>query len=110
MADKNNSKDKLAFFSETPDIGELRSELQRSLYNGGNVARINSNDDIRLARWDGQSDDGKKHSANLSEGEQAFPFEGASDVRCRLVDQTINELVVLLVSSWQLARLRVGGT
>ena len=110
MPDQNNSKDKLAFFSETPDIGELRSELQRSLYNGGNVARLNSNDDIRLARWDGQSDDGKKYSSNLREGEQAFPFEGASDVRCRLVDQTINELVVLLVSSWQLARLRVGGT
>lgn len=110
MPDQNNSKDKLAFFSETPDIGELRSELQRSLYNGGNVARLNSNDDIRLARWDGQSDDGKKYSSNLSEGEQAFPFEGASDVRCRLVDQTINELVVLLVSSWQLARLRVSGT
>ena len=110
MPDQNNSKDKLAFFSETPDIGELRSELQRSLYNGGNVARLNSNDDIRLARWDGQSDDGKKYSNNLREGEQAFPFEGASDVRCRLVDQTINELVVILVSSWQLARLRVGGT
>lgn len=110
MSDQNNSKDKLAFFSETPDIGELRSELQRSLYNGGNVARLNSNDDIRLARWSGQSDDGKKHSSNMNEGEQAFPFEGASDVRCRLVDQTINELVVLLVSSWQLARLRVGGT
>lgn len=110
MPDQNNSKDKLAFFSETPDIGELRSELQRSLYNGGNVARLNSNDDIRLARWDGQSDDGKKYSSNLREGEQAFPFEGASDVRCRLVDQTINELVVLLVSSWQLARLRVSGT
>lgn len=110
MPDQNNSKDRLAFFSETPDIGELRSELQRSLYNGGNVARLNSNDDIRLARWEGQSDDGKKYSGNLREGEQAFPFEGASDVRCRLVDQTINELVVLLVSSWQLARLRVSGT
>ena len=110
MPDQNNNKDKLAFFSETPDIGELRSELQRSLYNGGNVARLNSNDDIRLARWDGQSDDGKKYSSNLREGEQAFPFEGASDVRCRLVDQTINELVVILVSSWQLARLRVSGT
>ena len=110
MPDQNNNKDKLAFFSETPDIGELRSELQRSLYNGGNVARLNSNDDIRLARWSGQSDDGKKYSRNLGEGEQAFPFEGSSDVRCRLVDQTINELVVLLVSSWQLARLRVSGT
>jgi hypothetical protein len=110
MADLNSRRDKLAFFSETPDIGELRTELQRSLYNGGNVARLNSNDDIRLARWDGQTDDGKKHSGNLREGDQAFPFEGASDVRCRLVDQTINELVVLMVSSWQLARIRVSGT
>ena len=110
MSDLNSRRDKLAFFSETPNIGELRTELQRSLYNGGNVARLNSNDDIRLARWDGQTDDGKKHSSNLREGEQAFPFEGASDVRCRLVDQTINELVVLLVSSWQLARIRVSGT
>lgn len=110
MADYNSRRDKLAFFSETPDIGQLRVELQRSLYNGGNVARLNSNDDIRLARWEGQTDDGKKHSGNLSEGEQAFPFEGASDVRCRLVDQTINELVVLLVSAWQLARIRVSGT
>jgi hypothetical protein len=110
MPDQNNRRDKLAFYSSTPDIGELQTELERSLYNGGNVARLNSNDDIRLARWEGQTDDGKKHSANLSEGEQAFPFEGASDVRCRLVDQTINELVVLLVSSWQLARLRVSGT
>ena len=110
MSDQNNRSDKLAFFSEIPDIGVLRTELDRSLYNGGNVARLNSNDDIRLARWDGQSDDGKKYSGNLREGQQAFPFEGASDVRCRLVDQTINELVVLLVSSWQLARLRVSGT
>lgn len=80
------------------------------MYNGGNVARLNSNDDIRLARWEGQSDDGKKYSYNSLEGESVFPFEGASDVRCRLVDQTINELVVLLCSSWQLAKLRVSGT
>jgi hypothetical protein len=105
-----SQRDKLAIYEETPDITFLNKELQRSLYNGGNIARINSNDDIRLARWEGQSDDGKKYSRNLTEGDQAFPFEGASDVRCRLVDQTINETVVLLVSSWQLAKLRVAGT
>ncbi|CAB5238348.1 hypothetical protein UFOVP144_46 [uncultured Caudovirales phage] len=106
----DSRKDKLTFYTETPDVVYLRKELERSLYNGGNVARLNSNDDIRLARWDGQSDDGKKYSYNSLEGESVFPFEGASDVRCRLVDQTINELVVLLCSSWQLARLRVAGT
>jgi hypothetical protein len=110
MPAPNSKRDKIAYHTDTPDIGYLNDELQRSLYNGGNVARLNSNDDIRFARWEGQSDDGKKHQANLPEGETIFPFEGASDVRCRLVDKTINELVVLLVSSWQLGRLRISGT
>ena len=110
MLDRDSRKDKLTFASDSPDLVYLRNELERSLYNGGNVARLNSNDDIRLARWEGQSDDGKKYSSNGYEGQSVFPFEGASDVRCRLVDQTINELVVLLVSSWQLGRLRVAGT
>jgi len=108
MNSTDSRKDKLTFHTDTPDVVYLRKELERSLYNGGNVARLNSNDDIRLTRWDGQTDDGKKYSNN--EGVTAFPFEGASDVRCRLVDQTINELVVLMVSSWNLARLRVSGT
>jgi hypothetical protein len=110
MLDRDSQRDKLTFASDSPDLVYLRKELERSLYNGGNVARLNSNDDIRLARWEGQSDDGKKYSNRGLEGESVFPFEGASDVRCRLVDQTINELVVLLVSSWQLARLRIAGT
>ena len=110
MSTPDSRKDKLTFYKDTPDVVYLRKELERSLYNGGNVARLNSNDDIRLARWDGQSDDGKKYSSNSREGETVFPFEGASDVRSRLVDQTINELVVLLCSSWQLAKLRVSGT
>ena len=110
MAAKYDQGDKLAYYSSVPDIGELQSELERSLYNGGNVARINSNDDIRLCRWEGQSDDGKKYQQNLREGESVFPFEGASDVRVRLVDSIINELTVLCVHSWQRAALRVSGT
>lgn len=110
MQSKYNRSDKLVFASETPDIQELQSEFDRSLTNGGNISRINSNDDIRLARWEGQSDDGKKYSRNQRDGEGAFPFEGASDVRVRLVDSIINELVMLLVNSWQLARIRVTGT
>lgn len=110
MAAKYDRTDKLAFYSDVPDIGELQSELERSLYNGGNVARINSNDDIRLCRWEGQSDDGKKHQQNFREGESVFPFEGASDVRVRLVDSIINELTILCVHSWQRAALRVSGT
>ena len=106
MQSKYNRQDKLVFASDTPDIQELQSEFDRSLTNGGNISRINSNDDIRLARWEGQSDDGKKYSRNQRDGEGAFPFEGASDVRVRLVDSIINDLVMLLLNSWQLARIR----
>lgn len=110
MESKYNRQDKLVFATSEPNIEELQAEFDRSLTNGGNISRINSNDDIRLARWEGQSDDGKKYSRNIRDGEGAFPFEGASDVRVRLVDQIINELVVLLINSWQLARIRVSGT
>lgn len=110
MDRKYTRQDKLVFASSEPDVEELQAEFDRSLTNGGNISRINSNDDIRLARWEGQSDDGKKYSQNLRNGDTAFPFEGASDVRVRLVDSIINELVILLVNSWRLARIRVGGT
>lgn len=48
--------------------------------------------EIRHNVWDGQSDDGRKHS---STGEAALPFEGASDARIPLVDGIINDKVAL---------------
>lgn len=111
MESYHSPKDKLVFASSEPNIAELQAEFDRSLTNGGNISRINSNDDIRLARWEGQTDDGKKYSQNARNGGgPVFPFEGASDVRVRLVDSIINELVILLVNSWRLARIRVSGT
>jgi hypothetical protein len=105
-----SNRDKLVFASDTPDIGYLYSEFQRSTQNGGNTANIAENDDIRLARWAGQTSDGKKHSESLPEGEPAFPFEGASDVRCRLTDKTINELVGMLMTTFNRAHVKVTGT
>lgn len=46
------------------------------MHHGSNVARLIGNDDIRLARWAGQSDDGKKHSELRPEGDPAFPLRG----------------------------------
>jgi len=60
-------------------------------------------DNIRFCRWSGQTDDGKKWSKWREEGNPAWPFEGASDVRLRLVDSTCNELSALLVTAYQRA-------
>jgi hypothetical protein len=103
-------RDKLVFASDTPDIGYLYQEYQRSTQNGGNTANISRNDDIRLARWADQTNDGKKHSETMPEGEPAFPFEGASDVRCRLTDKTINELVAMLMTTFDRCQVKVSGT
>ena len=105
-----NNRDKLVFASDTPDIGYLYMEFQRSTQNGGNTANIAENDDIRLARWAGQTHDGKKHSESLPDGEPAFPFEGASDVRCRLTDKTINEIVCMLMTTFDRCQVKVSGT
>jgi hypothetical protein len=99
--------DKIAFSSKKPDIHYLNDELQRSLFYGGNMSRLTSSDDQRMCRWEGQSDDGKKHEEYLDQ--EPFPFEGASDVRNRLIDNTINQLVILLMTSWQRANIRVTG-
>lgn len=105
----NPTQDALVHHTDTPDVNYLSSEFQRSLYNGNNNVRFDSSDSIRFARWDGQSDDGKKWSKNQAEGEQVFPFEGASDVRIRIVDSTINEIVAMLTTGFERAKVKVAG-
>ena len=96
MAEYNNDgADQLVNASKKPDVVYLNNELQRSLFDYNNFAQVSNADDIRLCRWTGQTDDGKKHSEAMPDGEQVFPFEGASDVRTRLVDSTCNELSCL---------------
>lgn len=110
MKSYKNNADGFVFATDTPDIPYLYKEYQRSTQNGGNVSNIAENDDIRLARWSGQTRDGKKHSENLEDGNPAFPFEGASDVRCRLVDRTINDLVSMCVTTFDRCQIKVKGT
>lgn len=106
----NNRRDKLALASDAPDIQELVLEFRRSLYNGGNTAEIAENDDLRYCKWAGQTNDGKKHSENRKNGDPALPFEGASDVRIRLIDRVINEMVALWINTWKASKLRVYGS
>jgi hypothetical protein len=106
---KTNYQDGLAKATNTPDIGQLLFEYNDSLYTGSNIDRLAAIEDIRFCRWAGQSDDGKKHSEGRDDGNPAMPFEGASDVRNRLVDRTINDLSALLVTSFTRSTLRVSG-
>ena len=102
--------DPIAYHENKPDINELLVEYQRSAFFGTMVSKMNYADDIRYARWSGQTDDGKKHSWARPEGDPAFPFEGASDVRCRLVDRLIRDQKALLITAFNSSTLKVGGT
>lgn len=105
----NSNGDPLVNASEKPDIIALNAELQRCFNHGANASELTANDDLRYCRWDGQSVDGRKHSTGKPEDEPAMPFEGASDVRIRLVDRVINEQVALLMNALKLSKLGVSG-
>ena len=64
--------DKLAYHKDKPDIQLLTEEYERSAYFGTMVSKMNIADDIRLARWSGQTEDGKKHSWARPDGDPAF--------------------------------------
>ena len=107
MLDTNT--DVLAIASKKPHVGELLSEYNRAMVNSSQGNLVTKFDNIRFCRWSGQTDDGKKHSENRPEGDPAWPFEGASDVRARLIDATCNELTTLLVNAFQKAEIRATG-
>ena len=106
----NSKTDPLAIASVNPHVGDLLNEYQRSMVNSSQGNLVTKFDNIRFARWSGQTDDGKKHSESRPEGSPAWPFEGASDVRNRLIDSSCNELTALLVSAFQKADIRSTGT
>jgi hypothetical protein len=101
--------DPLAIASDKPDVGELLSEYNRSMVNSSQGNLVTKFDNIRFSRWAGQTDDGKKHSENRPEGSPAWPFEGASDVRNRLIDSTCNELTALLMTAFSRSDIRASG-
>jgi len=110
LNDHKYLRDPISYHENSPDINRLLVEYQRSAYFGTMVSKMNYADDIRYARWSGQTDDGKKHSWARPEGDPAFPFEGASDVRCRLVDRLIRDQKAMLMTAFNSSTLKVGGT
>lgn len=90
-------------------ISQLLQEFRTAGANGDFWTRQQLADDTRLARWDSQTDDGKKHDSNLPEGQPAFPWDGASDVRCYQSDEVINESVATKLTAFWRADVRVEG-
>lgn len=105
----NPTADQLVQAKDKPDVNYLNFEFKRSLYTGNNVSRVDNNDAVRFCKWSGQTDDGKKWSSTRPDGDQVFPFEGASDVRVRLIDSTINEIVAILTTAFERGALNVSG-
>jgi hypothetical protein len=102
----NSKTDSLAIASSVPNIGDLMGEYNRAMVNSSQGNLVTKFDNIRFARWSGQTDDGKKHSESRPEGSPAWPFEGASDVRNRIIDSTCNELTSLLCAAFERCDIR----
>lgn len=91
-----------------PDVAELQAELADILEDAGrNLRRRDDYDDVRYARWEGQSDSGRKHEDQL--GYRPVPWEGSSDVQYRLADRIINEHVQLSLEAFFRSNLSVTG-
>lgn len=102
-----NAKPDALQTSQKPEVGQLNAEFKRSSVDKRSVNRVRDADETRFAIWDGQSDDGKKHAADM--GKQPFPWENASDTRIRLADEICNHFVNLTTEALQRAALNVEG-
>lgn len=88
--------------AEAVDPDVLISELTQAVTDGQWYGQRNARaNDVRFCRWEGQSEDGKKHSAAL--GRPARPWEGSSDVRIRTADEIVNDEVRMLLASMRRA-------
>jgi hypothetical protein len=91
-----------------PDVAQLQAELADILEDAGrNLRRRDDYQDVRFARWEGQSPDGRKHEEEM--GYKPIPWEGASDVHYRLADRLVNEHVHMSLESFFRSNMTVAG-
>src|SRR6267154_2968418 len=76
-------------------ITQVKEQFQTAVEEGSAYFQLVSRlDDTRYCRWPGQADDGRKYSKFLKK--QAFPWEGASDIRPYYVDDLVNDDVDIM--------------
>ena len=91
----------LTYLAEEPDIKTLRyayDQIVTELEAYFDLCRTSYDD--RRNYWPGKSRDHRKHGAD------AFPWEGASDSECHVIDERITRLVSLFMSSLKRANVR----
>lgn len=99
---------KLTDITDTPDIADLRHELQRSITEAGTyLDQYRFDFETRFCLWDGQSRDGRRWQENLGTDRKVRPFDGASDVRTFTVDEIINEQVDTMLCAFWRAQFQV---
>lgn len=89
--------------NDEPNIPALLGELRQCLHDVTDLIDAQIRDEnIRYNKWAGQQDDGRL--PDESDGKEAVPWGGASDVRIPLVDETVNDQVVIMKTIARKAR------
>ena len=97
----DSTSESLTYLAEEPDIKTLRyayDQIVTELEAYFDLCRTSYDD--RRNYWPGKSRDHRKHGAD------AFPWEGASDSECHVIDERITRLVSLFMSSLKRANVR----
>tara|TARA_R100000742_G_C4279412_1_gene103908 strand:+ start:2105 stop:4168 length:2064 start_codon:yes stop_codon:yes gene_type:complete len=91
------------------DVKQIASEYSRAGGFNNTYTSWFRADSIRFCRWDGQTDDGRKHQYEYSK-KKVFPWDGASDVRVRLADAICSENSDIMTTAFQRGILRASPT
>ena len=87
-----------------PDVDALAQAYQETRSDLGEFMDRRQDDfDQRFQIWPGKSRDNRKHSK--SDGGDPFPWEGASDLSCNMIDDVIRSHVGMLMSVMKRANL-----
>lgn len=105
MDNENRIDAALTEATEKPDVQEFYNELVRSGGLGSySISRLR-NERIRWCIWQGRTPDYKKHKEAI--GKEPVPWENAWDGRVRVADGIIEELVVVALSAFARAKVKI---
>jgi len=97
----DNISEALTYLSDEPDVKALNLAYDQTVTElEAYFDLCRTSYDERRNFWPGKSRDHRKHGAD------AFPWEGASDIECHIIDERITRLVALFMSSLRRANVR----
>jgi len=97
----DSASEALTYLSDEPDIKTLNYAYDQTVTElEAYFDLCRDSYDDRRNWWPGKSRDHRKHGAD------AFPWEGASDIECHVIDERITRLVSLFMASLRRANVR----